>query len=351
MARQQDPEIHEFILYNVEAHPADISSLAMKKFGISRTSAVRYLDRLVERGLISAEGKTRSRRYSLKPMVNEYITRESDGIWTEDNVWRENVRPLMRDVGQNVIDVCQYGVTEMVNNVLDHSQSSTVELIYTQTYTTIAIWVIDKGVGIFNKLQHDFRLDDARTALLELIKGKLTSNRREHSGEGIYFTSRMFDGFTILSGHLFYGRSRRDGDGWLIETSEKQEETRGTSVRMIIRTNAEWTTREVFEKYQGEGEDIRFRRTHVPILLGRYPGEQLVSRSQARRILARVNEFSEVLLDFEGVNQIGQAFADEIFRVFMSNHPRTTLVALNTNDSIDRMIKYVQRTEGDVSSP
>jgi anti-sigma regulatory factor (Ser/Thr protein kinase) len=349
MARQQDPTIREFILQNIEAHQTDVSALIVQKFGVSRTSAVRYLDRLIEQGLVSAEGNTRARRYKLKPISNEYFHREPNGRWTEDNVWRENILPLMKGVKQNIIDICQYGVTEIVNNVLDHSQSPTIDFWYTQTYTTITIFISDSGIGIFNKIQHDFKLDDAQTALLELVKGKLTSNKREHSGEGIYFTSRMFDQFTINAGHLFYGRSRRDGDDWLIETSERSEETLGTSVRMVIGVNAAWTTREVFDKYQGE--DIKFRKTHIPILLGRYRGEQLVSRSQARRILARVNEFSEVILDFDGVGEIGQAFADEIFRVFMNQHPGTSLVALNTNEDIDKTIKYVQTAASGVHSP
>jgi hypothetical protein len=47
-----------------------------------------------------------------------------------------------------------------------------------------------------------------------------------------------------------------------------------------------------------------------------YEGESLMSRSQARRLMNRFDRFSEVVLDFTGVNFIGQGFADEIFRVF-----------------------------------
>ena len=98
----------------------------------------------------------------------------------------------------------------------------------------------------------------------------------------------------------------------------------------------------MFEKYQGD--DLRFRKTHVPIMLSRYPGEQLVSRSQAKRVLARFDNFSEVFLDFADVQDIGQAFADEIFRVFKNAHPEIALYAVNTSPEIDRMIAYVTTT-------
>ncbi len=105
---------------------------------------------------------------------------------------------------------------------------------------------------------------------------------------------------------------------------------------MEISTDAGWTTREIFAQY--EGDHMRFRKTHVPIKLGNYPGEQLVSRSQAKRVLARFEEFSEVLLDFQGVEEIGQAFADEIFRVFPNAHPNITIAVTRAEPIVRKMI-------------
>jgi anti-sigma regulatory factor (Ser/Thr protein kinase) len=342
MARKQDPKIREFILQNVEESPDSVASMAVQKYGLSRTGVARYMARLIADGLLTAEGNTRARRYTLKPFVEQSVLLERNGLWNEDTIWRERVRPLMQNVKQNVIDICQYGFTEMLNNVLEHSQSPDANIHYKQTYTKIRMSILDNGIGIFNKIRNDFHLTDARTALLELSKGKLTSDKKHHAGEGIYFTSRMFDRFAILSGSLCYTRIRRDADDWLIESTDEQEDTKGTYVRMDIGTNADWTTSSVFDLYQGD--DIYFRKTRVPVGLGRYPGEQLVSRSQAKRILARFADFAEIILDFTGVTQIGQPFADEIFRVFKNAHPSIPIVTANTNDDIDRMIKYVQAT-------
>ncbi len=351
MARKQDPTIREFILHNIEAFPDSVASMAAKKFGLSRTGIGRYMSRLIEDGLITAEGKTRSRRYTLKPLVDFLLSLERGVMppWTEDSVWREHVLPLIKNAPQNVIDICQYGFTEMLNNVIDHSESPDAAISYTQTYAKIILHVGDNGIGIFNKIQRDFRLADPRTALLELSKGKITSDKKRHAGEGIYFTSRMFNKFSILSGHLYYARLRRDDDDWLIESQDKVAETKGTFVTMEINTNANWTMRDIFDQYQGE--DIYFRKTHVPIFLGKYPGEQLVSRSQAKRILARFTDFSEVMLDFSGVSEIGQPFADEIFRVFKTDHPDVKLVALGTNKNIDKMIQYVRSDDSTLPLP
>ena len=98
-------------------------------------------------------------------------------------------------------------------------------------------------------------------------------------------------------------------------------------------------TREIFDQDQGEG--LGFRKTHVPVKLGLYPGESLVSRSQAKRVLARFDEFSEVCLDFSGVEDIGQPFADEIFRVFRNAHPEIRFSTIGTNPSVQKMIDFV----------
>jgi hypothetical protein len=294
--------------------------------------------RLVEEGLIKATGQTRGRQYQLQTLVDQVFEIDVSAGLSEDAVWRFRILPHIKNVAPNVVNICQYGFTEMLNNVIDHSGSFKALLSYEQTYTTINMMVHDNGIGVFQKIQMDFNLPDARSALLELSKGKLTSDKKRHSGEGIFFTSRMFEEFSIKSAGLFYSRELTAADEWLIETNVIQPE-QGTTVTMKIATDAKWTTREVFDKYQGD--DWRFRKTHVPLKLGKYPGEQLVSRSQAKRVLVRFEDFSEVFLDFNDVETIGQGFADEIFRVFRNSHPEIELIAINANEEIQRMIKYV----------
>jgi len=50
------------------------------------------------------------------------------------------------------------------------------------------------------------------------------------------------------------------------------------------------------------------------------------------------------LLDFSGVEMIGQAFADQIFRVFRNEHPDINLVRINTNDDVEKMVHRVSNS-------
>ena len=107
---------------------------------------------------------------------------------------------------------------------------------------------------------------------------------------------------------------------------------------MCIDINAKQTMKEIFDKYASENDDYGFTKTHVPICLTKYDDGQLVSRSAAKRILARFSDFKEVWIDFKDVPTIGQAFADEIFRVFAISHPDIEIVCTNVNDDVQKMI-------------
>ena len=82
----------------------------------------------------------------------------------------------------------------------------------------------------------------------------------------------------------------------------------------------------------------------MPVSLVRYGDEALISRSQAKRLLTRFDRFKRVILDFKGVEQIGQAFADEVFRVFTRSHPDIELVPFNANPDVDAMIRRARST-------
>ena len=70
----------------------------------------------------------------------------------------------------------------------------------------------------------------------------------------------------------------------------------------------------------------------------RWETDELISRSQAKRLLARLDLFKRVVLDFRNVDMIGQAFADQIFRVFANEHPEIELLATNTSVAVQQMI-------------
>jgi len=333
--QEKTKEIRQFILENVEGHPNDITTVVSAEFGISRQASHKHIQKLVLDGLIIASGNTRNRTYKVKPLVNFSIELPLAGL-EEDKVWREHIRPLMNGLSSNVLNICQYGFTEIVNNAIDHSDGTTLIVSLVRTYKNIILRIIDNGVGIFNKIQEELNLDDPMHAILELSKGKLTTDPAHHTGEGIFFTSRIFDKFSIFSGRLFF--SYQGEVDWLLE--DKQELFSGTGVILEISAFSKRTTQQVFDRFTTAG-DYGFSKTHVPVFLATYGDENLVSRSQAKRLLARFEKFREIILDFTKVVSIGQAFADEVFRVFQMQHPDIHLIPINTSRQVQKMIAHV----------
>jgi anti-sigma regulatory factor (Ser/Thr protein kinase) len=334
--QKKTEQIRQFILENVEDHPTDITSIASVEFNISRQASHRHIQKLVNAGLLIPNGVTRNRTYDVKPVASFYKLLRLKGL-EEDKVWRQNILPLMANVPQNVLQICHHGFTEIVNNAIDHSEGTSLKIKVLRTYKLIELQVSDNGVGIFNKIQREFNLDDPLHAILELSKGKLTTDPTHHSGEGIFFTSRIFDRFTILSDKLSFEHLESDND-WLLE--DKDTVFSGTLVDMRIDLRSKQTTQQVFDRYTSD--DFSFTKTHVPVFLARYGNENLVSRSQAKRLLTRFERFKEIVLDFDNVESIGQAFADEIFRVFVSQNPNIHLRPINTNSQVKKMIAHVK---------
>ena len=293
--------------------------------------------------MIIAKGTTRSVRYELKPLVDKKFTVLIFPELEEHKVWLERVRPLLKGVTDNVQQICNYGFTEMLNNVIDHSGSDRAVIQVKRTLALIEMKVIDSGIGIFKKIQTVLGLDDERHAILELSKGKLTTDPERHTGEGIFFTSRMFDSFVIFSGDLYFSHEDAGGD-WLIE--DKLDRIDGTLVDMSINPHSIRSMQKVFGEYSKEELDHDFSKTHVLVsLLQDTKNDILVSRSQAKRLLARCGSFKEVTLDFKHVQQIGQAFADEIFRVYRKQNPDVHLGWVDANKEVEKMIKRALQRE------
>lgn len=341
MARRQNQAVREFILQSLPDHPKDIGPLTAKQFNISRTSVSNYLHRLSRSELITGTGNTKAREYRLNPLDQFNLMLPLASETQEHLIWREHMLPHFRDLPENVIGICEYGFNEIMNNIIDHSETTNFILGFERNYSQIRLELRDFGVGIFEKIKVACGFLDRREAILELSKGKLTTAKTGHTGEGIFFTSRMMDQFQILSGDLYFTRTSKEDEEWLIETPTIQDkEFKGTLVMMTIAVHSTRTAAEVLNKFMDD--DARFSRTHIPLVLAKYEGESLVSRSQARRLMARVERFSEVILDFRGINEIGQAFADEIFRVYQAAHPNVRLIPIRFNSAVERMITHAK---------
>jgi anti-sigma regulatory factor (Ser/Thr protein kinase) len=334
-----NPAVREFILDNIERHPNGIAKIAAEALGITPVSARRYLNALVSEGLLTAEGTTKARKYKLRNFVEELIHLDIDPNFEEHIAWRKHVAPALGDLPKNIREICEYGVSEMLNNVKDHSTSEKAEVAVIRNARHVEIVIHDFGIGIFKKIADACGLSDYREAILELSKGKLTTAPDRHTGEGIFFTSRMFTEFILSANNLGFTHFIKGGGDWLMEVGHLAESV-GTTVYLRMSLKETHTIRDIFGKYEQDDDGyLSFSKTHVPVRLALYDNEQLVSRSQARRVLARFNKFSEVILDFSDVPMIGQAFADEIFRVYKLEHPEVTILPINADKLVYNTIR------------
>jgi anti-sigma regulatory factor (Ser/Thr protein kinase) len=344
IAKRKTSEIHNFILSNIEKNPKNITTITANHFNLSRNAVLRHIHQLVNSKYISAKGVTKNRSYSLAPVKSKKIKIPLTPDLTEDGIWRDHVSPLFSELPGNVKSICQYGFTEMVNNVLDHSEATKLFVEFSQSFTKLTISIIDDGIGIFHKIKTAYNLDNELHAILELSKGKLTTNPENHSGEGIFFSSRLFDFFSIVSSEILLMHFA-DGDDWATEIkSPEQKKIPGTGIEMQLSVSSNRNLQDVFDEFASE-EDYSFSRTVVPVFLAQYGDENLISRSQAKRLLARFEKFKKVILDFRNVDMIGQAFADEIFRVFVNKTPNTQISYVNANKQIIKMINRAQHKE------
>lgn len=332
--RVRGEAVRKFILDNLDKHQRDIVRIAAAKFTCSRQAIHKHLQRLIAEGAVKEEGQTRSKTYRLAPLVSWQKSYILGGGLAEDQVWREDLAPLLGKVPENVMNIWHYGFTEMFNNVLDHSSGTAVSIDLTKTAASTAVQILDNGVGIFKKIQGALALLDERHAVLELAKGKFTTDPARHTGEGIFFTSRMFDQFAIMSGGVYFSHDFDDSEDWILQANAS---TSGTLVRMELHNHTARTTKKVFDKFTSD-DDYGFTKTVVPVKLMKYGDDNLVSRSQAKRLLERFDRFKIVILDFSDIGYIGQSFADEVFRVFVSQHPDVELVPTNANPEVSRMI-------------
>ena len=300
--------------------------------GVSRQVANAHLQGLLREGVVEAAGTTRARVYRLKTLA-EVSRRYPRGGLQEDLVWRELVSPVVARFPENVRDIWHYAATEMINNAIDHSGAADVRVDALRNELVTEVLVADEGEGIFVKIQRALALHDPREAILELAKGKLTTAPEYHTGEGIFFTSRVLDFFEIESHHLRFSHTPRAADA----IAEQTADTPGTRVRMRLANDSPRKVREVFGAFT-DPEEYTFDKTVVPLRLAQHEGEKLVSRSQAKRVAHRFECFKRVELDFTGISEIGQAFADEMFRVYASAHPHIRITPLHAAPAVAQMI-------------
>ena len=336
-SKEYRDEIKNFIIETIDNKENPYKKV-IEKYSISRQTVSKYIKGLVEENILEKKSKS---EYNLKLYINEMKDYKNIGL-KEDTIYNDLISKYEKDKKENVRYILVYTFTEMMNNAIEHSKGDKISVHYAENHKNIFVTIEDNGIGIFKKIKEDHNLENENQAIFELQKGKLTSDSQNHSGEGIFFTSKVVDLFELKS----FDKVFSTGNNYSIYNFEKIEnnndEIKGTRVLFVIDKNTERTAFEVFQKYTND--DYVFDKTTITVHLAKeYLGEFFVSRSQAKRILLNVEKFKVIFLDFEGVKTIGQGFADEIFRVYKNKNPDIQIIPTNTNPEIEFMIKRSQK--------
>jgi len=315
----------------VDRHGAVANHDVARALGVSPATAHRLLRSLVVAGALALEGKGPAARYRFPSLRHRF---RRAGL-AEDRAWQRiaaeiaTVRPLDPGDAQSL----QYAATEILNNAIEHSGGITVVVeVQFAPHRRIIVSVRDDGVGVFRRVCADFGFESPHDAIVQLEKGKLTSDPARHSGEGLFFSSKAVTRFRLESNHIAWVVDGPASDSGIATSSV----ARGTLVTLEVERGRTPRLAEVFARYT-DAQTLQFTRTRATIKLGLL-GQALISRSEARRLVERFPEFTHVTLDFSGVDVVGQGFCDEVFRVFARAHPTVQLEPVGMNDAIAFMV-------------
>jgi hypothetical protein len=83
-----------------------------------------YLRRAIKENLLDVTGTTSDRRYEAHSVISlAFDVRLTVGL-SEDAVWRGQILAHIRGhLAENIVNICEYSFTEMLNNAIDHSGS------------------------------------------------------------------------------------------------------------------------------------------------------------------------------------------------------------------------------------
>jgi anti-sigma regulatory factor (Ser/Thr protein kinase) len=313
-------------------------------FNISRQQASFYLKELVGEGELVKIGSTRSAFYipagAPLPVIQKKTLKLKNVQLKEHEVLqkiRDTFQPL-KLAQENLRSIFDFAFSEMLNNAIEHSRSKDINVEVALDQNNLVFTVQDHGIGAFRNIMKKRNLKNELEAMQDLLKGKTTTAPQAHSGEGIFFTSKMADLFILES---FNWRLRVDNTLPDIFFEPLEKPIKGTKVIFSINAKTHKHTSEIFNAYTSNDDDRTFSKTETLVRLYA-TGTIYISRSQARRILSGLEKFKTIVLDFKGVPTIGQAFADEIFRVFPSKFPTIEIQTRNANEAVQFMIDHAK---------
>jgi len=321
-----------YILEKIKQEDRAVSKSVAAAFSVNQNTVHMYINELVDQNIIK---RVKRGQYELTREEFEYDLRRDKGdLDTDTYAYDACLYDHIKELASNVQSIWSYSFSEMINNVMDHSMAEKAHILIEQDYLSTNVIITDDGVGIFKKIKEHFGFASLDEAICELFKGKLTTDSVNHSGEGIFFSSKMMDDFFIVSDGKVFTNNKYDNS---LTLDIAASDMKGTCVIMGLSNFTHKNPKEVFDLYADV--DGGFTKTKIPMknIFDSSP----VSRSQAKRVCNRLEKFEEIIIDFEGLEWMGQGFAHQLFVVFAKEHPEIKLIPVNMNEDITKMYNHV----------
>ena len=324
-----------------------------KQFRVSRQYANSLVAELVAGNKLIKLGSTRKAFYVLPEYAEKhqeiypvrYQTAFNNCALEEHKVLDQigQTFPLLKSLPENIRSIFTYAFSEMLNNAIEHSTSIRIGIEVAIQNGVLSFVVNDSGIGVFRNVKKKRKLKSEFEAIQDLMKGKTTTMPQSHSGEGIFFTSKAGDLFILDSFGYQLIVNNKIPDIFVIKTKKIK---RGTKVVFKVDTSSARHLDDLFKQYtnHAEGSDYGFDKTMIQVKLYTLGGVH-ISRSQARRVLSGLDKFKVIVFDFNKVPLVGQAFADEIFRVFHNKYPNIRLEVENMNEGVKFMVERAKHSD------
>lgn len=335
-------DIKRLILEKTQQNKEIAASSIVKETGFSRAYINTFLQELREEGRIIQIGKTKGAKYVIAEKdavrVAKSALKNFKRSLKNQNLSEQPVLDLVKNetgiffnLSDNIEKILEYAFTEMLNNAIEHSKSNIIDIRVERSDEQVRFNIIDHGIGIYNNIIKTKGLNNELEAIQDLLKGKQTTDPEDHTGEGIFFTSKVADNFIIRSSRKKLLFNNLIDDLFIQDIKY----IKGTRITFVVNINSSRSLKDVFNEYSDESYE--FSKTRVVVRLYKMGSTFCVSRSQARRVMNELDKFKEVVLDFSHITA-GQAFADEIFRVWQSRHPGIKIIPVNMDDNAQFMI-------------
>lgn len=323
----------------------DLNNHIQKQFKISRQAVNRHLQTLEKEGFLTSKGKTKNKTYQLGVIRQQTKVITPNKQIDEFEVYQQNFEWVIENAPANIQEIIDWGFTEILNNAIDHSQANKITVNLEIDNDKVSLMVLDNGEGILDRIKRIKGFSNDQRVILELSKGKLTTDNENHTGLGIFFSIKAFDFFSIYSNKHFYNLKNNTkidfeklGFSKIFKITDKKEAS--TIVSMVINLSSTTKIKTVFDKF-AKAPEFEFNITTVPLYLVNEK-QKLVSRSQAKQVANRLDEFRFVTFDFKSIKTIGQGFADELFRVYPHKNPQIKFDYINAKMEVEKMIKRVK---------